>query len=483
MKILFVTSESVPFAKTGGLADVSFALPKALKKEGADISVVMPYYKNMPSERVAAMELIATLEVKMNWRSQYIGILKNVVEGVTYYFIDNEYYFKRDGYNTSNGYYGYFDDGERFSYFCKAVVEFLAQMEDKPDIVHVNDWHCGMIPLLLKDRQNEGRGISHIKSVFTIHNLKYQGLYPKELLSDMLDLDEGYFTTDCIEFRNNISFMKAGVLFSDVVTTVSPNYANEIQANFYGEGLDGLMRSISHKLHGIVNGIDYDIYNPQTDKLVYNNYSSENLTNKTKNKTLLQILLRLKQDPAIPMLALVTRLVSEKGLDLLSHILHELMQENVQLVVLGTGDRHYEEMLKSFESYYPDKFSANIYFDNSLAHKIYSGADVFLMPSQIEPCGIGQMIAMRYGTLPIARKAGGLKDTVDPFNKYTNEGTGFSFINYNAHEFFFTIKEALDIYNNKQEVWNTLIKNAMKKDLSWINSAYRYIELYKNLLK
>jgi starch synthase len=243
------------------------------------------------------------------------------------------------------------------------------------------------------------------------------------------------------------------------------------------------MRSISHKLYGIVNGIDYDIYNPQTDKLVYNNYSPDNLTNKTKNKAMLQILLRLKQDPAIPMLALVTRLVNEKGLDLLSHILHELMQENVQLVVLGTGDRHYEKMFKTFESYYPDKFSANIYFDNSLSHKIYSGADIFLMPSKIEPCGIGQMIAMRYGTLPIARKVGGLKDTVDPFNKYTNEGTGFCFVNYNAHEFLFTIKDSLDIYNNKRATWDILIKNAMEKDLSWINSAYRYMELYKNLLK
>lgn len=483
MRLMFITSESVPFAKTGGLADVSFALPKALKNEGIEVSVIMPLYKNIPQSLRDGMELILETEVHMNWRSNYVGVLKYDLDGVVYYFIDNEYYFKRDGYDGSNGYYGYFDDGERFSYFCKAVVEFLVTMDEKPDVIHANDWHSGMVPLLLKDQQNQGRGVDSIKSVFTIHNLKYQGLFPKQLLGDMLDLDDGYFVPDCLEYKNNINFMKAGIIFSDVVTTVSPNYAKEIQTEFYGEGLDGLIRSIDNKLYGIVNGIDYDIYDPTKDELIHNKYSSDDLTKKTENKTLLQRVLRLKQDPDIPMIAMVTRLVSEKGLDLLSHVVHELMQENVQLVVLGTGDKHYEEMFKSFESFYPEKFSSNIYFDNKLAHKIYSSADIFLMPSQIEPCGIGQLIAMRYGTLPVVRKAGGLADTVIPYNKYTKEGTGFAFLNYNAHELLFTIKDAINLYNTDKKIWNELVKNAMEKDLSWVNSADRYIEIYENLLK
>lgn len=482
MKVLFITSESVPFAKTGGLADVAYALPKALKAEGTDISVIMPLYKNIPLSCKDSMKFIKKFEVKMNWRNQYAGIFEYDLDGVKYYFIDNEYYFKRDGYDQSNGYYGYFDDGERFSYFCKAVVEFIIHMSDKPDIIHANDWHSGMVPLLLKDQQYADCGLEDIKSIYTIHNMKYQGLFTKNLLGDMLDLDMGYFCEDCLEYENNISFMKAGILYSDIVTTVSPNYAKEIQTDYYGEGLGGLTRKVKDKLHGIVNGIDYDIYDSKTDKLIYNNYSQNDMSNKSLNKTLLQRLLRLKQDVNIPMITMVTRLVEEKGLDLIGHIIDELMLEDVQLVILGTGNSKYEEMFKSFESYYPEKISANIYFDNKLAHKLYSSADLFLMPSQIEPCGIGQLIAMRYGTLPIVRKAGGLKDTVEPYNKYTGEGTGFSFLNFNAHELLFTVKEALDIYNNKKDIWDKLVSNAMNKDLSWVNSADEYIRLYESLL-
>jgi len=477
MKVLFITSESVPFAKTGGLADVSFALPKALKKEGAEISVIMPYYKNIPNSYKENMKSVEYFDVKMSWRNQYAGIFKYNADGVVYYFVDNEYYFKRDAY------YGCFDDGERFSYFNKAVIEFIVRMEVKPDIIHANDWHSGMISLLLKDQQNQGREIDQIKSVFTIHNLKYQGLFPKEILGDMLNLDQGYYVPDCLEFKNNISFMKAGIIYSDIVTTVSPNYANEIQSDYYGEGLGGLMKSINGKLYGIVNGIDYDLYNPEMDELIYHNYSAADIKNKSKNKVFLQKLSRLKQDADIPVIAMVTRLVEEKGLDLLGHIINELMQENVQIIVLGTGDKKYEEMMKTFESYYPEKFSANIYFDNQLAQKIYAGADMFLMPSQIEPCGIGQLIAMRYGALPIVRKAGGLKDTVQPYNKYSNEGTGFAFLNFNAHELLYTIKDALDIYKNKRELWNELVKRTMKQDLSWTNSAKEYMALYESLLK
>lgn len=483
MKVLFITSESVPFAKTGGLADVSFALPKALKKEGADISVIMPFYKNIADEYKEKMEFVEYFDVKMNWRNQYAGILKYNLDGVIYYFIDNEYYFKRDGHSSSNGYYGCFDDGERFSFFNKAVIDFIVRMEVKPDIIHANDWHSGMVSLLLKDQQNNGRGIDQIKSIYTIHNLKYQGLFPKGILGDMLDLDDGYYVPDCLEFKNNISFMKAGIIYSDIVTTVSPNYANEIQNDYYGEGLGGLMKSINSKLHGIVNGIDYDLYDPEVDTLIYHNYSAENIKNKSKNKVFLQKLSRLKQDENIPVIAMVTRLVEEKGLDLFSHIINELMQENIQFIVLGTGNKKYEDMMKTFESYYPEKFSANIYFDNQLAQKIYAGADMFLMPSQIEPCGIGQLIAMRYGTLPIVRKAGGLKDTVEPYNKYSKEGTGFAFLNFNAHELLYTIKDALNLYNDERELWNDLVKNAMKQDLSWVNSAKKYMELYESLLK
>ncbi len=475
MKILFATAEAVPFAKTGGLGDVAHALPKALAALGHEVGVIMPYYRDIPENLKQDLVFLRHFEVALSWRKQYVGVFTRTLDGVAYYFIDNEYYFNREGF------YGYFDDGERFSYFNKAVVAWVMDLDEKPDVLHCNDWHTGMIPLFVHQKSHQGGPLEKVRTLFTIHNLKYQGIFPHHVMGDILGLEDGYFTYDQVEFEGNVNFLKAGVVFADHVTTVSPTYAEEIKTPYYGEGLDPLMRHVQHKLTGIVNGIDTGLFNPSRDKALFSNYSYQSLDKRGVNKAYLQRLLHLKEDPDIPLLAMVTRLVDAKGLDLLFHIFDELMQEEIQLVVLGTGDRVYEDRLRAYSSYYSDKFSANIFFDHQLSQRIYAAADLFLMPSRYEPCGIGQLIAMRYGALPVVRKTGGLRDTVEPYNKFTKEGTGFAFLNYNAHELLFTIKGALEVYRTEPGVWRTLVGRGMKKRLSWKASAQKYIDLYQSL--
>ena len=480
MKVLYATSECWPFAKTGGLGDVAYALPKALKKEGVDVRVIMPKYSTIPNYLKSQLKEVAVFSVNVGWRKQYCGLLEMELDGVKFYFIDNEFYFRREGEYAYL--YGYGDDAERFTFFSNAILEAIAKLDFYPDIIHMNDWHTGMIPLILKEKYNNLEQYRSIKTVYTIHNLQYQGVFGREVLDDVLLLPDKHLYNGDVEYYGGVSFMKSGIVFSDKVTTVSPTYTNEIQTKFYGEGLDGLLKSKSYKLDGILNGIDYDINNPLTDKDIFVNYDVDSIDKKIENKLKLQEILGLEVNPDIPMIWIVSRLVSQKGFDLISYIMPEIVRENLQIVVLGTGEHQYQSMFNYYKSNYPDKVSASITFDSALAQQIYAASDIFLMPSLFEPCGIGQMLAMRYGTLPIVRETGGLKDTVIPYNKYTGEGNGFSFANYNAHEMLYCIKDAVELYKDKK-AWRKLVINAMNTDSSWDKSAKTYISVYEDMLK
>ncbi|MBZ9688943.1 glycogen synthase GlgA [Clostridium estertheticum] len=477
MKVLFVASEAYPFIKTGGLGDVAFALPKALRKMGIDVRVIIPKYSGIPLSFKNCMENVASFTVPVGWRNQYCGLQYLTYDEVPYYFVDNEYYFERPEI------YGCYDDGERYSYFSKAVLEAIKYMGDfVPDIIHCNDWHSGILPALLKDNYSNDEMYSEIKSVFTIHNLKYQGVFPKEILGELLNLNEGYFSDDALKFYDAISFMKGGIVFADVVTTVSETYAQEIQTPFYGEGLDGLLSLKSEKLYGIVNGIDYELYSPIVDKKIVYNFDENSLKQKVKNKLKLQYELCFTVNESIPMIGIVTRLVKQKGLDLIVEKLQELLSLPIQIVLLGNGDGYYEDIFQYYASIYPSRISTNIIFDAVLAQKIYAASDMFLMPSLFEPCGIGQLIALKYGSIPIVRETGGLKDTIAPYNKYTGNGNGFSFTNYSSDELMDAINRAINLYKDKDS-WNKLVNNAMTSNNSWENSAKNYIDLYSNLIE
>lgn len=476
MKILFASSEAHPFIKSGGLGDVAYALPKALRKMGVDIRVIIPKYSDIKQEFKDKMITLETFNVPVGWRNQYGGLQYLEYDGIPFYFIDNEYYFKRPSS------YGFYDDGERFAYFSRAALEAINHMVDfTPDIIHLNDWHTGMIAPIMKEHFKNNPRFKDIKTIFTIHNLQYQGVFPKETLGDLLSLGDNYFSEDMLKYYDGISFMKGGLNFSDKITTVSSSYAEEIKTPFYGEGLHGLMQVRSNNLSGIVNGIDTELFNPREDKELFYNFDYNDISGKAKNKLELQKSLNLPVNENIPMIGMVTRLASQKGIDLLAHIIEELLALNIQLVVLGTGEQKFEEMLRYYAGVSKDKLSANITFNNTLAKRIYASSDLFLMPSLFEPCGIGQLLALRYGTLPVVRETGGLKDTVHAYNEYTNEGNGFSFSNYNAHDMLYTIKRALNFYENK-ELWNNLVKNAMLIDNSWKKSALEYKNLYDSLL-
>lgn len=472
MNVLFVSAEVVPFSKTGGLADVAFSLPKSLRREGLDVRVMTS--RNFHNKKVDVHEEhLFNTEVEVGWRKQYLGLSASEYDGIPFYFLDNEFYFKREGI------YGHYDDGERYSFFCRAVLEALVKLDFQPDIIHFNDWHTAMIPLLMKKHYSHIEKFNNVKTVFTIHNLRYQGVFDPIVMGELLNLDNSEYNSGAIEFYGNINFMKSGINFADAVTTVSDTYANEIKEPYFGENLHDLIKDQEYKLSGILNGIDFDIYNPEMDPKIIENYTHKNSSKKNINKAHLQELMGLSKSKK-PLIAMVTRLVSQKGLDLLEHILEELLHLDIQMVVLGTGDPKYEDMFKHF-SYHFDNLSASISFDEQLAHKIYAGADMFLMPSLFEPSGLSQMISQRYGTVPIVRETGGLKDTVEHYNKYTGEGSGFSFGSYNAHELLFAVKRAIELYENKVE-WRKLVRNIMQLDTSWKNSAMKYIDLYNKIV-
>lgn len=476
MKVLYVASEAVPFAKTGGLADVAGSLPKALRLEDVDIRVIMPKFGKIKDEYRKNMEHVYDGEINVAWRSKFVGVDKYEFEGVTYYFVDNEEYYNREGF------YGYDDDAERFSFFCRAVLNLLPAIDFWPDIIHSNDWHAGLVSVFLKLEHMGDERYQNIKTLYTIHNLKYQGVFPKDVMGDVLGLDWKYFNNGDLEFYDAVNFMKGGIIYSDFISTVSRTYAQEIQYDYFGEHLDGLLRSRHDDLYGIVNGLDYDVYNPLTDKNLFETYDVDSMDRKRDNKTQLQTFLGLPKNRRVPMVALVSRLVAAKGLDLIVRMMDEILQhEDLQFVMLGTGDKAYEDWFKGLKWRFPTKVSTNILFDNTLAQRMYAAADIFLMPSNYEPCGIGQLIAMRYGAVPVVRETGGLKDTVQQFDKYTGAGNGFLFANYNAHDMMYALKRAISAYENPN-IWQEIVRNAMKTDYSWAESAKEYKKLYEKLI-
>ncbi len=474
-KILFATSEVYPFIKTGGLGDVAYALPKELNNKGCETRVICPLYQDIPYAFREKMEKIAEFTVPVGWRNQYCGILKCTLGNTVFYFIDNEFYFKRGGA------YGYYDDGERFAFLNRAILESVFHIDYDFDIYHCNDWHTGMVPVLMRHFYSGTK--AYKKVLYSIHNLKFQGIFPQQMLTEVLGLDNGYFTDDKLKFYDCISFMKGGIVFSDYVNTVSPTYAEEIQNDFFGEGLNGVLSKYNYKLRGILNGIDYDLYDPKTDQSIAANYNAVRIENKVKNKTALQNTLGLYCDENVPLIGIVSRLTPQKGFDLVISMMEQIMEEGVQLVILGTGDRKYEDVFNYYKSRYPERVSVNITFSDDLARKIYAGSDMFLMPSLFEPCGLGQLMALRYGSIPIVRETGGLKDTVTPYNEYDNTGNGFSFTNFNAHDMMNLIRYAVSVYRNNRTNWNKLVRRAMKGKFSWDSAAENYIDIYNQLMQ
>lgn len=468
-----VAAEGVPFCKTGGLADVIGSLPQELSSQGIEVAVMMPKYRDIPEAFSSKMEFIGSTHVSMGWRKPYVGVMKYKHQDITFFFIDNEQYFGRPGF------YGYFDDGERFAFFCRAVLSALPVTDFQPDVIHCHDWHTGLLPVFITQYADEF--YSKMKTVFTIHNLKFQGVFNKSIMTDFLELGWEYFHADGIEFHDNVSFMKGALNFADLLTTVSPTYAQEIQTPYFGCNLDGVLRKRSDQLVGVLNGIDYQEWNPKTDPHIFTNFGNGAVKKKRENKLGLQEQLGLPQKEEVPLIGLVTRLTDQKGLDLVSHVLEDIAALDLQVVVLGTGEAQYERLFKDAAFIHPDKVAACITFDNQLAHRIYAGSDMFLMPSLFEPCGLGQLIALRYGSLPLVRQTGGLKDTVLSFESEGKDGNGFSFTNYNAHEMLFMMERAIEQYRDRKS-WLTLVRNAMKADYSWTQSATTYISLYEGLL-
>ena len=475
--ILFVASEAVPFIKTGGLADVVGSLPKYFDKDKYDVRVIIPKYTCILSEYLDKMVYKAHFYIDLAWRSQYVGIFELEYDGIMFYFIDNEFYF------SGSKPYGYIhEDIEKFAFFSKAVLSAIPVIGFKPDIIHCNDWQTGLVPVYLKERFANGEFFQGIKSIMTIHNLKFQGIWDLKKVRDITGLADYYFTPDKLEAYNDANFLKGGIIYADYITTVSASYAHEIQTSFYGEGLDGLMRSRSNSLCGIVNGIDYMEYNPETDTRIEFNFSQSNFRKeKWKNKIALQKELSLEVNKSKFMIGIVSRLTDQKGLDLIAYVMDQICAEDVQLVILGTGDEKYENMFRHYDWKYNDRVSSNIYYSEDMSHKIYASCDAFLMPSLFEPCGLSQLMSLRYGTIPIVRETGGLKDTVQPYNEYDNTGTGFSFTNYNAHEMLRIINYAKNIYYKKKREWNKIIDRGMLADYSWGLSAKKYEDLYDKL--
>lgn len=473
-KVLFVASEGVPFIKTGGLADVVGSLPKYLNKEEFDVRVILPKYLCMREDLKSRLNYVTHFYMDLGWRSQYVGVLETIYDGIQFYFIDNEYYFS--GFKPYGNIY---EDIEKFAFFSKAALSALPVIGFRPDIIHCHDWQTGLIPVFLKDKFSEGEFFRGIKTIMTIHNLKFQGVWDMKTVKNITGLPDYFFTPDKLEAYGDANYLKGGLVYADALTTVSPTYAEEIKTPFYGENLNGLLCARAHDLRGIVNGLDYDEWNPETDPLIDRNYNIKNFRKeKVKNKIALQKELGLPQNEKTFMLGIVSRLTDQKGFDLINYMMEEMCQQDWQIVVLGTGEERYENMFRHFAWKYPDKVSANIYYSEAISHKIYAASDAFLMPSLFEPCGLSQLMSLRYGTLPIVRETGGLKDTVIPYNEFEGTGTGFSFANYNAHEMYNTIRYAHSVYVDKKREWNKLIDRAMAADFSWKASADKYAEMY-----
>lgn len=477
MNVLFAAAECAPFFKTGGLGDVAGALPKELKKQGADVRVVLPFHTSMPEMYKQQLTDVLQFEVKVGWRQQFCGIKKLEREQVTYYFIDNLYYFDRPSL------YGFEDDGERFAFFAQAICEMLEAIDFIPDILHVNDWHTAIVPVLLKDKYHWISNYKKIKTVLTIHNIQFQGIYDQVVLSDWYGIGYNAFHEHGLSYYGKINCLKGGIFYADLVTTVSPSYAEEIQTAYFGEQLDGVLRHNHYKLKGILNGIDYEVFDPETDSQIAAHFSADDLKGKIRNKTALQKRVGLPVKKNVALIAMVSRLTTQKGCHLLTEQMDALMQRNVQIVILGTGEKHYEDSFRYFAWKYPGKFSIIVDFDIALAQQIYAGSDLYLMPSAFEPCGLSQLNALRYGTLPVVHETGGLKDTIEPYNQLTGQGTGFSFYDYRGQVMTETVDRALTVYYDKPNHWEKLVKQAMMQDFSWKKSTEEYISSYRELIK
>lgn len=479
-KILFVASESVPFIKTGGLADVMGALPKEFRKEAWDMRVVIPNYTCIDPKFREKFQFLCDFYMDLGVRGQkYVGVFTYEYAGITFYFIDNLEYFEC--------FYPYGDmkwDIEKFIYFSKAALSMLPVVDFKPDLIHCHDWQSGLVPVYLKTQFQANAFYWGIKTIMTIHNLRFQGVWDIKTIADISGLPGDLFTPDKLEFNRSANLLKGGLVYADYITTVSPTYAGEIQMPYYGEGLDGLLSSRHFDLQGIINGIDYETFDPATDMSVYKQYDTSSFKAAKKyNKKHLQEELGLAVDDKKFVIGLISRLTNQKGLDLINYCAERLLDDFTQFVVIGTGDTKYENTFRHFAWKYPDRFSANIFYSDDLARKLYASADVLLVPSAYEPCGLTQMIAFRYGTVPIVRETGGLKDTVEPFNQYEKSGNGFSFCNYNGDELYQTINYAKYVYFEKKRWWNEIVKRGMEADYSWKKSMERYEGLYRYLIE
>jgi len=472
MDVLFIGSEAIPYIKTGGLGDVLGALPKALAKEGVNTAVILPLYKSVRENFSNGLEQIAEFGTPLSWRKQYTGIFKEYRDGVGYYFIDNQQYFNRDGY------YGYFDDGERFAYFCMAALEAINYIDFKPQILHLSDWQTALVPVYLKTFYGGRPDYDCLKTVFTIHNIEYQGKFDLRILGDIFGIDKRF--QGLVEYENCINLLKGAIVACDKLTTVSPEYAWEIQHPFFGRGLDYIIRENSHKLSGILNGIDDNLFNPKKDKEIFLKYDLKSIENKKKNKQELQCCMGLPVDEDVFIVAMITRLTHHKGIDLVMSCFDELMGENIQFVLLAAGDKHYENFFTEKERAYDDRVACLKGFSESLARKIYAGADIFLMPSISEPCGLAQMIASKYGTITVVRETGGLKNTIEAYNPETGKGNGVTFKQINALDMLGAVRRAIELLDNDEHRMK-LITNAFKSDFSWKKGAKGYIKIYNEL--
>ena len=473
MKVLFCTSEARPFAATGGLGDVAGSLPQAIRLRLIGCRVVMPLYADIPQELRDNMKFVTSLSVPVAWRRQYCGVFEAKVGGVIYYLIDNQYYFKRSGL------YGHYDDAERFAFLSRAALEMLPYIDFKPDVIHSNDWQTALIPVYFRLFYANNDWYSGIKTMLTIHNIQYQGKYGLELVKDVLGIPES--ETQLLEYDKCVNLLKGGIECANWVSTVSPTYAQEILDPWFAHGLDAILNERSWKLSGILNGIDTVDYDPAADKDLFANYSAEDMTGKAVNKQKLQERLGLEQNAEVPLIGMVTRMVPHKGLDLIKEALDQIMSENnVQFVILGSGDWEYENFFKDMQNKYPGRLAACFGFVPELSRKIYAGADIFLMPSKSEPCGLSQMISLRYGTIPVVRETGGLKDSIQ--DSGDGQGNGFTFKTYNSGDMAFAVQRALKGYESK-DGWSILMKRAMECDNSWGHSANEYIHLYRTLMK
>ena len=477
-KILFVSSEAVPYIKTGGLADVVGSLPKYFDRNEYDVRVMLPKYACMDAAFLPNLRFVCHFYVNLNWRKQYVGILESEYRGIHYYFVDNEFYFA-----GSSPYNNIYEDVEKFAYFSKAVLASLPYIDYAPDVIHCHDWQTGLVPVYLHTAFGDDNFYAGIKTVFSIHNLKFQGRWRIREVIDITGLPEQIFNDKELESYGEANYLKGGVVYADAVTTVSPSYANEITTQEGGEGLHGLMNARRNVLHGILNGIDYDEFNPQTDPYIESNFSSKSvLSGKKANKVALQKELGLPVRESAFVIGIVSRLTEQKGFDLVSYIMDDLVSQlDVQIVILGTGESKFENVFHHFHSQYPDKVSAYIGYSEEKAHKIYASADAFLMPSIFEPCGLSQMMSMRYGTIPIVRETGGLKDTVQAYNEYENTGTGFSFCNFNADDMKYVVEYAYHVFRDERKAWEDMMQRAMAQDFSWNKSAGEYEKLYDSL--